>query len=57
MVGWLASRCAANQTDILGLALHVGASLWHTTHGCECGPKHTPDAGEQHQTEQAPGVS
>ena len=57
MIGWLASRCAANQTDILGLALHVGASLWHTTHGCACGPKHTPDAGEQHQTEQAPGPS
>ena len=50
MVGWLASRCGAGQTDILGLTLYAGASVWLATHGCACGPRHIPGAGEQHST-------
>ena len=50
MVGWLASRCGADQTDILRLTLYAGATLWLATHGCACGPRHTPGAGEQHLT-------
>ena len=46
ILGRLEAASGADQEGIVTLTVTVGADLWQAHHGCVCGPRHTPGAGE-----------